>query len=92
MFEDIFGDIYKRIGKDTRRRKRKEKRRMPVNLHDYRTDPRCIKCGSIDFYIYDGYLSSGSTYTEKVKCNDCDAVWYVTVDRNLKIIKVEKKK
>lgn len=83
MFEDILGD---------RKAERDSKRGVPVKLYNYRINPRCIDCGGFNFYIYDSYLSSGSTYTDNMVCNDCSAEWCVTMDRNLKIIKVEKNK
>ena len=80
MFEDIIGD------------KSSDDECIPVNLYDYRTCPRCVSCASTDFWVYDGILSSGATFTEKIVCNVCGAKWRVTMDRTKRILKVEKKK
>ena len=79
MFEDIISD-------------KCDDEHIPVNLYDYRTCPRCVDCASMNFKVYNGILSSGTTYTEKLVCNVCGAKWLVTMDRTRKILKVEKKK
>jgi hypothetical protein len=79
MFEDILG-----YGND--------EKLIPVDLYDYRVCPRCVNCASTNFMVYDGILSSSITYTEKLICNICGSKWRVTMNRNQKILKVEKKK
>ncbi len=85
MFEDIFGDII--IITET---KEKSNNRIEVDLKDYTDYPRCVYCGSQDFRGVGGFLSSGTAFTDRMKCNFCNKIWYVTIDRNFNIIKVEK--
>ena len=79
MFEDILGY-------------RDDEKLIPMNLNDYRICPRCVNCASMNFIIYDGILSSSTTYTEKLQCNICGSKWRVTMNRNRTILKMEKKK
>jgi hypothetical protein len=69
-----------------------DKKLIPVDLNDYRSCPRCVSCASTDFKVYDGVISSGLIYTEKLICNVCGSKWRVTMNRNKKILKVEKRK
>ena len=79
MFEDILGY-------------RKYEKLIPVNLYDYRICPRCVNGAKKDSRVYNGILSSNVTYTEKLICNICGSKWQVTIDKNKKILKVEKRK
>lgn len=75
MFDDIY-DFEKKI--------------KEVDLYDYRLCPRCINCGSIDFKNIRGKFLSRFEFKETMKCNNCGSEWYVTLDQNLRILRVEK--
>jgi len=75
MFSDIYNFKRKLIG---------------VDFNEYKINPRCIKCGSVDYDIVSRYISSRTTMVRKYKCVECNAIWLVTVNSKFKIIKVEK--